>query len=198
MPQAQHTEDRILRAGVEIFAGQGYRGLSIKNITSRLGLTKAAFYAHFKSKTDLLHRLIQEYENKFLDELIHKTRDHPGNVIDKIHFIMSFISEFGVNNPELIIGYETLSSELRTHPVFEPALTRVRCKLELFMTDLFKQGLRQGLLRKDLDPGIGAKVFLAISRGMFQEWIFERTKIDGHQYIRTIRWMFYGGLTAKP
>ncbi|MBU2548909.1 MAG: TetR/AcrR family transcriptional regulator [Proteobacteria bacterium] len=189
-------EEKILQASMDIFARQGYRGLSIKRITDKLGLSKAAFYAHFQSKNELLHRLIDEFERQYLDELIHRIQDHPGTAIDKIHRAMSFGSELGFKHPELIICYQTLNSELRAVPDFEPALTRVRCKQELFLTDLFSQGVREGLLRNDLDPGTMAKVFIALSAGMFQQWIFQQSHIDGNQYIRAIRRLVFEGLLA--
>jgi AcrR family transcriptional regulator len=48
------TRRRILAVALELFAVKGYAGTSIRDITDRMGLTKAALYYHFASKEQIL------------------------------------------------------------------------------------------------------------------------------------------------
>lgn len=53
---AQHKQEsrlRILESAAYCFLHQGYDGTGIDEIMRRAGLTRGAFYAHFKSKSDL-------------------------------------------------------------------------------------------------------------------------------------------------
>ncbi len=40
----------IIMAGIAIIANQGYEKLTTKNLATKMGVTEAALYRHFKSK----------------------------------------------------------------------------------------------------------------------------------------------------
>jgi AcrR family transcriptional regulator len=54
------TRHAILAAARELFAAHGYAGTSVADITGQLGLSKAALYYHFRSKTEILRALVAE------------------------------------------------------------------------------------------------------------------------------------------
>lgn len=53
------TRSRILQVATELFTEQGYEATSLREISERLGVTKAALYYHFKSKDDLLAAILE-------------------------------------------------------------------------------------------------------------------------------------------
>lgn len=52
------TRSRILEVALRLFIRKGYAGTSIADITSQLGISKAALYHHFGAKTEILEELI--------------------------------------------------------------------------------------------------------------------------------------------
>ena len=52
------TASRILDASADLFAAQGFRGTTVKEITERCGITQAALYVYFPSKDAVLAELI--------------------------------------------------------------------------------------------------------------------------------------------
>ncbi len=56
------THGAILQRARYLFARQGYRGTSIRQLTSGLGLTPAALYYHFTGKEDVLARVLDPME----------------------------------------------------------------------------------------------------------------------------------------
>ena len=56
------TRDLILRRARDLFARQGYRGTSIRQLTSGLNLTPAALYYHFTGKEDVLAGVLAPME----------------------------------------------------------------------------------------------------------------------------------------
>ena len=197
MRRGENTNIRIIQAAVELFARTGYHGTSIKNITDKIGLTKAAFYAHVGSKGELVHRLIKEYEARYVDELIKRVDEQPGNAMDKLHRAISFSSEFAVNNLDWVVLFDNLSNELKSDPDFATVLTVVRHKSSKFIGDLLRLGMRQGLVKKDLDPDVVSIIFAALARGMFQQWILSRSLMDGDQYVRMSRIIFFKGIETS-
>jgi TetR/AcrR family transcriptional regulator len=49
----EHTQERLLAISAELFAQQGYAGVSMRNIGKAAGITQAAIYHHFASKDEL-------------------------------------------------------------------------------------------------------------------------------------------------
>lgn len=194
--RSKDTEQRILQVALRLIVRKGYHETTIKDITSKLGLTKSAPYSHFKSKGELVIRLIDEYEKEYIDELIRIMKQDPGDVIEKLHRFISFNSKFGMEKPELAIFLIYVSNELRGKAEFEPALERVERKQEKALRELFRLGIRQGILKKELDPDVLAMVFTAICRGMFRKWASSRHRLDGAEYIRTFRTLFFKGIEA--
>ena len=77
------TANRILIQAMRIFLEKGYHGTSVDDITQAAGLTKGALYWHFRSKEDLLKRIVEEFEKRFLDGLIQAVKYVRGDTRDK-------------------------------------------------------------------------------------------------------------------
>lgn len=60
------TRGRILDAALQLIADHGFAATSTREISERLGFTKAALYYHFRTKDDLLAAIVQPA----MDELV--------------------------------------------------------------------------------------------------------------------------------
>lgn len=188
------TEQKILKASLKLFVKKGYHGTSINDITTKVGVTKGALYSHFKSKSELVFRLFNTFENQFIDSMIASINEKPGNAIDKIHHTISFISRFGSENHELVSYYYYIASELNGDAEFRPVLRKIRRKQMSFFEDLFRSGIEQGLLKKDIDPKLIGSIFDSTAGGMFLNWVSVRSHIDGDEFVRTFRRIFFEGI----
>lgn len=56
---AEDTRARILQVALELFTERGFAATSTRELSERLGFTKAALYYHFRTKDDLLSALVQ-------------------------------------------------------------------------------------------------------------------------------------------
>nr|WP_235948192.1 TetR/AcrR family transcriptional regulator [Candidatus Frankia alpina] len=70
------TRSRILAAAISLFAEQGYAGTSVRDISERLGVTKAALYYHFPSKETILDALLEPFVSE-LGRLVELVRQSP-------------------------------------------------------------------------------------------------------------------------
>lgn len=68
-PSGGDTRERILDVALQLFTEQGYDGTSIREITEKLGFTKAALYYHFASKEDILLALHMRLHDSGKDAL---------------------------------------------------------------------------------------------------------------------------------
>jgi AcrR family transcriptional regulator len=53
------TRERILEAALDLFTDQGFDKTSLRKVSERVGVTKAALYYHFRSKEELLASLVE-------------------------------------------------------------------------------------------------------------------------------------------
>ncbi|MDH3980424.1 MAG: TetR/AcrR family transcriptional regulator [Gammaproteobacteria bacterium] len=62
--KGEDTRKRILDTAQAMILDHGYAGVSVDKLIKSLGLTKGAFFHHFKSKRDLARTLIQRYSDE--------------------------------------------------------------------------------------------------------------------------------------
>jgi TetR/AcrR family transcriptional regulator, transcriptional repressor for nem operon len=55
------SRENILEVGMGMIHGLGYNGVSVGDITTKVGIPKGSFYNHFKSKQDFLIHVIDMY-----------------------------------------------------------------------------------------------------------------------------------------
>ena len=63
------TSQRILDVAERLVQTRGFNAFSYADIAAALGLTKASLHYHFPTKAALGERLIERYEQRFLDAL---------------------------------------------------------------------------------------------------------------------------------
>jgi len=62
--KGETTRQRILDIAQEMILERGYAGVSIDKLISRLGMTKGAFFHHFKNKEELATALIERFSDE--------------------------------------------------------------------------------------------------------------------------------------
>lgn len=195
--QSQETANRILNQAMRIFLEKGYHGTSIDEITQAAGLTKGALYWHFKSKEDLLKKLIRKYEKSFLDNLIHAVTEVKGRASDKFEKYVRFNSAFAYYNRELCVSFTTLAAELvGAHHGIEPEIRRVYRKYQNFLSKLILQGKKEKIFRKEINAVLAALIVIAFHDGILLQWSMNREKIDGEAYVNTFKKIMLNGMMA--
>ncbi|MBN1664185.1 MAG: TetR/AcrR family transcriptional regulator [Deltaproteobacteria bacterium] len=197
MPRQENTYEKILDTALNLLASNGYEGTSIKNITDQVGLTKAAFYAHFHNKSELLGKLIESYERDYIDVLIRRVSEQPGTAIDKLHRVISFSSGVGLKHRKGAIMFYSLSDDMKADMDIEPIRKRCSQKMADFLAGLFEEGKKEGLIRDDLDSGMLALLLMSFSRGMFLQSVDNAPRISGETYVRTFRRVFMQGIQIE-
>ena len=70
--KGEDTRQRILDTAQALILERGFAGVSVDQIIQSLGLTKGAFFHHFRNKNDLARTLIQRYSDQGV-ELFNRT-----------------------------------------------------------------------------------------------------------------------------
>ena len=82
-------KDQILKSALELFANEGYDGVSTQEIADQANVSEGLIFKHFKSKRGLLTNLMEQAEAKIQEifaQILHE--QDPNKVIrDTIHLV---------------------------------------------------------------------------------------------------------------
>jgi AcrR family transcriptional regulator len=193
--RSQETANRILYQAMRIFLEKGYHGTSIDDITRAAKLTKGALYWHFHSKEDLLKRIIEEYEGRFLDGMIQAVNEVKGTILDKIERYFRYNAAFAYYNRELCVSFDTLAAELvGAHHGIEAEFRRIYKKYQNFLSNLMVQGKKERFFKKEIDENLSALVIIAFHVGILFQWSMNKDEIDGKAYVNMFKKIMLKGL----
>lgn len=88
------TRNKILAESKQLVFENGFSGTSIDSILERTGITKGAFFYHFKTKNALAQALIEEFAREdifHMNEALNKTENLKGDALKRL---LQFIQEF--------------------------------------------------------------------------------------------------------
>ncbi len=88
------TRDKILAESKDLVFQYGFSGTSIDQILEKTGITKGAFFYHFKTKSALAKALIDEFaleDIHHMNEALIKTGNLDG---DSLNRLLQFVQEF--------------------------------------------------------------------------------------------------------
>jgi AcrR family transcriptional regulator len=195
--QSQETANRILTQAMRMFLEKGYHGTSIEEITRAAKLTKGALYWHFRSKEDLLKRIVEEYEKRFLDGMIQAVGKVNGSISDKIEKYFRYNAAFSYYNRELCVSFDTLAAELvGAHHGIETEFRRVYRKYQKFLSNLIVQGKKEKVFKREMDEDLSALVIIAFHVGILLQWSMNKDEIDGEAYVNTFKKIMLHGMMA--
>ena len=92
--RAEATRERMLQAAKRLVMSKGFAGMSIDDVLKETGLTKGAFFHHFKSKADMADQLMRWYADSdmkmFRDFMARAEAAHD----DPMDQLMQFLTDF--------------------------------------------------------------------------------------------------------
>jgi len=95
-------KNEIFDAAQELFLTQGYEKTSVNNIIKKIGVAKGTFYYYFKSKEDLLDKLVKRMTIKILVEIKKIVERKDLDAISKLEKAYSVAGNIKLENIQLI------------------------------------------------------------------------------------------------
>ena len=92
--RAEQTRERLLDAAKTLVMAKGFAGTSIDDVLSQTGLTKGAFFHHFKGKADLARELVKRYavgDLKMFQDFDRRSREASADPLEQV---MEFLKIF--------------------------------------------------------------------------------------------------------
>jgi len=167
MPRAAkvslHTSQRILDVAERLVQTRGFNGFSYADIASTLGITKASLHYHFSTKAELGQRLIERYEQRFLDVLA-AIEGSDVDAREKLRRYAAIYTEVLRSNRMCLCGMLASDYATLAKPVKE-GVKRFFDRNERWLVTVLEQGRKSGALRFAGSPEVVARGIVGALEG---------------------------------
>ncbi len=160
----EQTREVLIAAGMDLFAKRGLDGPSLDDICAHAGLTRGAFYVHFKDRDDFLLAVMDKVGVAILDELFAAGAGGFTGAVER--FVAASASGRYPLMPEGgVRPYQLLDACARSPLLRERYVGLVKMS-GTRIAELVKEGQSAGMLREDLEPENAASFILALIVGL--------------------------------
>ncbi|MGE4568896.1 MAG: TetR/AcrR family transcriptional regulator [Bacteroidales bacterium] len=172
------TKELILRTAFQLFASENFESVSMSRLEKATGLSKGAFYHHFKSKEEifiqamdmLFFNTLEEVENEGNEEKptvkYGSFREFFSSRLPTITGIAMQAAALRDNSSHDFPLFGIMTTALRHYPDFALKAAEMEMReLQIWKCEL-EEAQRRGELCKELDPLAVASLFLAITDGV--------------------------------
>jgi TetR/AcrR family acrAB operon transcriptional repressor len=187
--EALETRNSLMVAALEQFCEKGIARTTLSDIATAAGVTRGAFYWHFKNKAQLFEALWAQLRNP-LDELadISENPQEP-QPLEKLRELIVLLLQMVVSNPvhqhifRLMINRNDLDGELReigAHMQLMQGQFRARTERILI------NAVNRGQLPADLPVELAAFMLHSMVDGLIANWFSGDTRVDMHAQASVI------------
>jgi AcrR family transcriptional regulator len=116
-PADSETATRILDAAEELFATNGYDGVSVRDITEKVGVNKALLFYYFESKGDLFEKVVERFYGAHIQAFV-SAFGESGTLHERAHRVLDAYTDFMENNPRFPLLLQRELANPNSHPYF--------------------------------------------------------------------------------
>ena len=171
--KGETTRERILDAAQAMVLDHGFSGVSVERLIQSLGLTKGAFFHHFKNRNDLARALIRRYADKgmqFFADSVARARKLSDDPLQQLLIIIGLYEEMFADLTEPYPGcllasyiYELQQFDAETRSIINEEFILSRSEL----SQLIREIMQKYPPRREVDPVSLADGFMSVFEGAF-------------------------------
>ena len=178
--RSEETRTHILEAAVKQFSVNGYNKASVDNICEQAGVSKGAFYHHFKTKQDLFIALLDGWLHIF-DQAIEASKNQPvPETFHKLTEFFPYIFETAGENLPMFLEFWLQAS--RDETIWEASVAPYR-RYHKYFVSLIKRGIKEGSFT-DVDPDLAARLIISAAMGLLLQSLLDP---DGANWAKVAR-----------
>lgn len=174
-----NTKDLILEKTLKLILDKGTIDISISEIRNSTKLTTGGIYYHFPDKSAIFEAIVQKYMVDYIkidfDQIVLE-----GSSREKIHDAMCYILNHFINGVEIEsinenINYRSVMYLLTATGYAEDEVASIVSQtgkdIELFLTELVKDGKRQNEIRQDFSTENIVETLFKMYMGIQSFWL---------------------------
>lgn len=165
-------QENIIQTAMRIIESEGIEELTTKNLAKQVGVTEAALYRHFESKTGILLGVLQYFEGMVKAQL-ERVGKLPLSPLAKIGTVLRERSRDFQENPALTVVI--LSEEIfpNSRELAEKISETVKLNRDFFVLQL-GEALIGGEILPTLDPEQAFRLIIGPFRLLVTQWRLSR------------------------
>ena len=136
---------RLLDAGLKLFANRGYAGTAVQDITEEAKVTKPTLYYYFENKEGLFQALVDQAMDERL-RLMQEAAPPGKPTVDQLTDIIAVLSDFARRHADLLrLTFAVAFAADGEYPTGFKKHAKLRCSFE-FIAGLIQAGQERGAL----------------------------------------------------
>ena len=178
--RSEETRTKIMEAAVKLFSTRGYNKASVDEICEQAGISKGAFYHHFKSKQALFLALLDGWL-QFVDNAIEATEDKTvPETFMQMTQAFPFIFETAGENLPMFLEFWLQAS--RDKNIWEAGISPYR-RYHKYFTTLIQKGVDEGSF-VEVDPELAARMITSTAMGLLLQSLLDPKGADWEEVAR--------------
>ena len=185
-----NLKERIIENASDLFLQKGVKSMTMSDIANELGVSKRTLYEVFRDKEDLLENCIWSHLAK-VDKAIRTLAENSEDVIDTVMRAYGrYLNETKTINRSVIHDLKKYHSVL-----YKKVAQKQKENMSLFLP-LFEKGIRQGLIRDDINFEIILWLVRSQFRSLMNDDYFPTDKYSVNEFIQVIILNFIRGIAT--
>ena len=194
-PARSNEEAAILAKATTLFRNKGFSATSMEDISDAVGLLKGSLYHYFKSKEEVLYRIVKPPWEKSVAELekvatsdlapLEKLREA---IRLNVNMIDSYLPEIAVSLQE---GFKAAGNDMRQE------ILQLQLRYERLLDKIIAEGRASGQLRGDLDPRITCYAILGMCNWM-HKWYRRGGRLSSREIADEYISLLTSGIALRP
>jgi AcrR family transcriptional regulator len=167
--RSEETRTKIMDSAIKLFSTRGFNTASVDDICQEAGISKGAFYHHFKSKQALFLALLDGWLQA-IDNAIEASKDKtaPETFMQMTEAFPHFLGTAGEALPMFLEFWLQAS---RDKKLWEASIAPYR-RYHKYFTSLIKKGVQEGSF-VEVDPELASRMIVSTAMGLFLQSLLD-------------------------
>lgn len=161
----QRQRDLVI-AAYYLIAERGFEQLRTRDIAARAGMSIATLHYYFASKEDLIHGVVDYLHQQFITVHTPAFNVSSGTPLEQVRMQFADVQFRLREKREMIVVMNELYLRALRDPALHAMLKRLDDQWQEYFETVFKDGIKQGVFRTDLNPRAAASVLIAFLKGI--------------------------------
>jgi AcrR family transcriptional regulator len=176
-PEERRKE--IMYTSAQFFLNQGYEETSINMIVEHLGIAKGTFYHYFKSKEEILGAILEEYLERFAQQIRLLASDKNVNSSKKLEFVLKSVLKSD-DEPKHLTAHVEDNKSAKLHQMMEDKFYE---KFKPIFLSILQQGIEEGIFKSSYPEEltevllIGVRGYMHIHLPGFSDLEYAKVKL---------------------
>jgi AcrR family transcriptional regulator len=167
--RSEETRSKIIDSAIRLFSAHGYNTASVDDICAEAGISKGAFYHHFKSKQELFLALLDGWLQT-IDNAIEASKDKTvPETFMQITEAFPFIFETAGEGLPMFMEFWLQAS--RDEKIWQASIAPYR-RYHKYFTALIKKGVDEGSF-VEVDPELTSRMIVSTAMGLLLQSLMD-------------------------